>query len=636
MRPWLRSVMRKLAFGHSRSETRRAQREEIFYQHAPLNTEPDPLLEYGVDRQRLAEALETLPESYRSTLVQRYVEGRSCAEIAREEKVPAGTIRARQTRALALLRSELVDQQQRSRRTRRARMLWLLPALGIERAAAAVSRGLLALSGKSKLVGLVFVGLAVALGFHLFDEPRQDPSTGPGAAQSAAAGLQFAGGSSGVWSEMQRAQRERTERLLAAARARFLDTGSSDLSSPSLPGNAGPRERAARRSRGAGIDDESHPATRLLEDCWRDERGELRCLEPPMTPNLPGRPTCDLLNRNLAFIDTTRSTQLMNISYANRFLTAALLANMAVATNMGCQLEPDSPDGSGLGRDGLAEIDDPTCETHDGMNGGACTTCIDATGIATTVCAPADCYAQELADGTICTTCADQTGTTNSVCVDPLEDNPEQCFTMLVLNRMFCTGCVQDGERDVYCQPAKCEMNAAGCFTCSDADGHSYTNCDPESGGHCISDTPPGDNRFAARYTCANWDGTTSITHLWPGTETCETTISSDERCVICNYESTKGLPGGGTCLYDPNDPLPDPLAGLPTDLPAPGTCVTETSPGGFWTCTACALADGETKKTCEYSLSDTCTVYPMPDEYWCARCAYPDGTFSERCERPW
>lgn len=129
MRPWLRSVMRKLAWGHARSEERRAQREDIFYQTTPPMSEPDALLEYGVDRARLVEAVETLPEPFRSTVVQRFVEGRSCAETARAEQIPAGTIRWRQTCALELLRNELDGGRGRTR-ARRRHVIWGLPIFG--------------------------------------------------------------------------------------------------------------------------------------------------------------------------------------------------------------------------------------------------------------------------------------------------------------------------------------------------------------------------------------------------------------------------------------------------------------------------------------------------------------------------
>ena len=318
----------------------------------------------------------------------------------------------------------------------------------------------------------------------------------------------------------------------------------------------------------------------------------------------------------------------MNSSYAKRFLTAALLANMTMATSMGCQPYFDGPDGIGS-PDRTLELDDPTCETHEGLHGGACTTCIDESGAQTTLCAPADCYTQSLPDGTLCTTCADQAGTSETVCEEPPEQPDEECITWPMMNRMFCTLCGGE-DKGVYCQPAQCVNDAAGCLTCSDADGHSYTTCGPE-GDACFGEGLSG---FGNRGTCMKTDRTTSVTTRWPGTDTCETFTVNGARCIECVYQGPE-VSGSEFCLIDPDAELPDPLAGRPDGLPAPGTCVTETSPGGFWSCTTCVREDGEAKQTCDYAPSDTCTAYPMPNGLWCSRCTYPDGTFQESCLFP-
>lgn len=222
MRPWLRSVMRKLAWGQSRADSRRAQREAISHVYTPPSSDPDPLLAYGVDRQRLARAIEALPEPFRSTIVQRYIEGRSCVEIADDEQVPASTVRTRQQRALELLRSEIEGQAGR-RRARRRHLFWWFPLVGSgERIAARLGDGLVALLGQSKAMWLVIVVLAAALGLVSLRDAVQ---------------RQHAGG--------------------------------------------------------------TQPATN------------------------PGRPTCDSINRNVAFIDINRRFNFMTHTHANRFLTAA-------------------------------------------------------------------------------------------------------------------------------------------------------------------------------------------------------------------------------------------------------------------------------------------------------------------------
>jgi RNA polymerase sigma-70 factor (ECF subfamily) len=627
LRPWLRSVMRNLAVGKWRSETRRAQREEIFHQHMPANSEPDPLLEYGVDCRRLAEALETLPEPFRSTVVQRYIEGRSCADIAREEKVPAGTVRWRQTRALELLRGELAVQAP-SLRGRRARIVWLLPIVGIERVAAIVSRGLLALSGHSKLAGLVLVGLAVALGIGLLDSSGQDLPASPVAAPSAAT-VRQGSGAARPWSQTPSAERMRVEQALAAMRARSLTGPASYSSSERPPGDAEDAEQTGQ-PRGIGIDGDSHPAADLLEDCWRDEHGEPHCREPLMKSNPPGRPTCDFLNRNVAFIDNNRSNQLMNVPYANRFLTAALLANMAMATSMGCQAQLDSRDEPGsVGDNDPLGDGNSSCVTKVGLNDGACTSCSDADGVERTMCAPADCYTETLPDGTVCTTCADEAGNSDTYCQEPSDEEPDEpgpeCYTYVDSWRFLCEYCA--GQERATCVPAQCSIDAAGCATCVDASGRAITECsEVDCAVHHASAT--GASSFSVCNISMCPDGTATQTCHYPGTDTCDSYTQDGSSCLKCAYPDGSEA---NKCQLDPSNPLPDPQFDRPTDLPAPGTCVTEASPGGFWSCTTCTDADGYTNSSCDYGAGSSCTR-GMRGGQLCTNCTYPDGSVASLC----
>lgn len=632
MRPWLRSAMRKLAWGRARADTRRVQREEIFSLNMPPSAGPDPLLRYGVDRARLAQALDTLPEPFRSTVVQRYLEGRSCAEIARAAQVPAGTVRWRQTRALELLRGELEGRQRRGRRVRQARIVWLLPALGIQRAAAAVSRDLLALSAHAKLAGLALAGLVVAYGLHLLDDAEQaNRPASPDTALAAASVPLAPGGMSRMWEQPGPAAR--AERLPAVGSAHGPDSRSSHATRPASSGHPGHRRRAARRPRVRGMDPGSHPASRVLEDCWLDERGQLRCHKPPMTPTIPGRPSCDFLNRNVAFIDTTRSTQLMKISYANRFLSAALLANMALAANLGCQLYVDSPDGTGSSGGANRRADDPPCVTKEGPNGSVCTTCTDEAGAETTMCAPADCHSETLPDGSLCTTCVDEAGNSETVCETPGPQDPEQpdpsCFTYVEAWRFMCTVCDGGGAWETECVAAQCSTDGNGCYTCVDENGRTESGCSENLDCWGYGDSATGAHSFTACTTSVCPDGTATRTCHYPGPETCNYTEIRGSRCLSCGYPDGSGT---YTCLSDPNDPMPDPLFDRPADLPAPGTCVTEASPGGFWSCTTCTEADGYASSNCSYGAASSCTAERLDDDRTCSRCTYPDGSVSSLC----
>ena len=162
MRPWLRGVMRHLASHYVRGERRRIAREDSYQRITSSIAAPDGILEYGVGRERLRDIVESLPEPFRSTVVQRYLEGLSCAEIARAHRVPAGTVRWRQTRALELLRSRLEDGARTTRRRRR--LFWPFAGAGSSLSA---GRSLLPVPGRGSLVALGLAGLVAIIGLGL-------------------------------------------------------------------------------------------------------------------------------------------------------------------------------------------------------------------------------------------------------------------------------------------------------------------------------------------------------------------------------------------------------------------------------------------------------------------------------------
>src|SRR5207237_391563 len=73
----------------------------------------------AVDRarvlQQLADALVALDEPFRTTVIRRYLDGETAAQIAREQGVPAGTVRWRLHTGLARLRAALDAARPRSR-----------------------------------------------------------------------------------------------------------------------------------------------------------------------------------------------------------------------------------------------------------------------------------------------------------------------------------------------------------------------------------------------------------------------------------------------------------------------------------------------------------------------------------------
>jgi hypothetical protein len=121
---------------------------------------------------RIAELVMALDEPYRTTLLLRYYEGRAAVDIAREQDLPAGTVRWRINEGLRHLRERL-DEQAGGERERWTRAL--LPLLGTpppDPPARAPGRGATAL----KLVALAAAGTGAAWLVIAAHTPR--PGTG--------------------------------------------------------------------------------------------------------------------------------------------------------------------------------------------------------------------------------------------------------------------------------------------------------------------------------------------------------------------------------------------------------------------------------------------------------------------------
>ena len=106
MRAWLTKVVRDLAGMKRRSEQRRAAREAST-DDARAPAAPDELLEQMRLHRRLVDLVLELDEPYRSTVIARFVEGRTSASIARSLGIPEGTVRKRLWEALSRLRAGL-------------------------------------------------------------------------------------------------------------------------------------------------------------------------------------------------------------------------------------------------------------------------------------------------------------------------------------------------------------------------------------------------------------------------------------------------------------------------------------------------------------------------------------------------
>lgn len=105
-RTWLTGVLRNLAWKQQRTQLRRAARERASARTESLPSSGE--LVARADMQRaLSEAIVALDEPFRTTILLRYMEDLSSAEIARRQNVPEGTVRWRVMRGLAELRESL-------------------------------------------------------------------------------------------------------------------------------------------------------------------------------------------------------------------------------------------------------------------------------------------------------------------------------------------------------------------------------------------------------------------------------------------------------------------------------------------------------------------------------------------------
>jgi hypothetical protein len=170
-------VLRNAARLHWRASRRRQERER----HAPVASDPE-LPDTGLARlelQRLlVEIVIDLGDPYRETLILRFVDGLSAAEIARRLDVPAATVRSRLKRSLEMVRAEL------DRRNDGERNRWkaALAPLFIPANAPAAVASPIALGGLAMKVAFAAV---ITASLVLIVASTRDSSPGADAASSA-------------------------------------------------------------------------------------------------------------------------------------------------------------------------------------------------------------------------------------------------------------------------------------------------------------------------------------------------------------------------------------------------------------------------------------------------------------------
>jgi len=106
LRAWLARVARNLAISRWRSERSRHRRERAVARPEAQGA-PDDTVPRLETQRRVVDAVAALREPYRSTVVERYFDGRTPKEIAARHGLPPQTVRTRLKRALAQLRARL-------------------------------------------------------------------------------------------------------------------------------------------------------------------------------------------------------------------------------------------------------------------------------------------------------------------------------------------------------------------------------------------------------------------------------------------------------------------------------------------------------------------------------------------------
>jgi RNA polymerase sigma factor (sigma-70 family) len=186
LRPWLARVVRNFARHEKRSRRHRGEREES---SARPECEPSALetAERIETQRRLVEALASIAEPYRTTLMRRYYDGLSAAEIADIDGIPAATVRWRLMRGVEELRTKL-DARYGDRHAWGLALLALTTPRGAAHVAAAGSGTLVGVFVMNALARTALVAaLVVTASLGVFLVTRDAQPIAPGSALAPAA-----------------------------------------------------------------------------------------------------------------------------------------------------------------------------------------------------------------------------------------------------------------------------------------------------------------------------------------------------------------------------------------------------------------------------------------------------------------
>jgi RNA polymerase sigma factor (sigma-70 family) len=177
LRPWLATVVRNLVRSRARSGTRaRRKVEQLVHVSDAAAPSPEDLLGQLETERLIAAMVLNLPEPYRRTIIRRYHQGQSSAEIARAEGIAEGTVRWRLKQGIDDLRHRF---EERAGGRTGARSV-LLPLAAAAASAASATKGAFAAAAAPLLVVQVKSLLAAAtvvavVGAGVVAERAHDP-----------------------------------------------------------------------------------------------------------------------------------------------------------------------------------------------------------------------------------------------------------------------------------------------------------------------------------------------------------------------------------------------------------------------------------------------------------------------------
>jgi hypothetical protein len=216
---------------------------------------------------------------------------------------------------------------------------------------------------------------------------------------------------------------------------------------------------------------------------------------------------------------------------------------------------------------------------------------------------------------------------------DPGDDHDaacgdDGCTSELVDYGLLCTTC--PGDEGPECLAASCSV-INRCLQCTDPKGRVGIDCsiDYESLPTASTGIGGGDTFNVCSGSWGYPGGASGVCH-YPGLDSCLVTDENGVRCIDCMYPDGSG---SGICLFDPNDPTPEILAGRPSGLPEPGECLSEFGDDGELTCSTCTRDDLSATKVCRFPPAESCDVGIVDDIEKCVTCQLVGGGEASICD---